>query len=88
MTEDPKRGRWYIGKYRKCKTNPHTAHLMSDDETAFCGHHIKYATPAGVYGEWNPEDHLNIACPQCLQWWRDLKPCKVIPARIGSDVTT
>jgi len=50
------------------------AHLMCNEEKAFCGREITNFIPADEYGDWDPEDHQDVVCRSCLEWHRALKP--------------
>jgi hypothetical protein len=41
---------------------------------ACCGVHLRNPVASDLCGPWNPEDHLDIVCPDCLKWWRDMQP--------------
>ena len=52
------------------KTKIHKAHLMQTPTEATCGRHLKYIIP--VLPNWNPEEHHDQVCSDCLRWWRIL----------------
>lgn len=82
-TRSPK-GRWFSRRKLSRKDQKRLRHLISsekihkDGETpvlvAFCGNHLVDPVAADSLGPWDPEEHLDVVCPECLKWWRDLKP--------------
>jgi hypothetical protein len=64
------KGVWKLTALKRAKR----AHMMTDDTHTFCGRTLLHSRPADELGEWHPEDHLDICCPSCLEWYRAMKP--------------
>lgn len=76
-------GRWFSRRSLSRKGDTRLRHLISsvlvreDDSItaiAFCGAHLRNPVAADSLGPWDPEDHLECVCPDCLKWYRDMKP--------------
>ena len=52
-------------------------HLMCDNDTTYCGLHMIPDTKRALdFDDWCPLDHQDRVCPQCLEWWKTLRPGK------------
>jgi hypothetical protein len=76
-------GRWFSRRTLSRKEDTRRPHLISTatvdekgniDAITFCGIHLKNPVGLDTLGPWDPEDHLDIVCPDCLKWYRDMKP--------------
>jgi hypothetical protein len=76
-------GRWFGRRCLNRRGEKRPPHLISswtvDDKgcvraIACCGSHLKDPVAFDKLGPWDPEDHLDIVCPDCLKWWRDTRP--------------
>lgn len=53
------------------KRGPHgKGHYMETSDRGYCSRDI---TPGRIMPEdWNPEEHPEVMCSKCLEWWRIL----------------
>jgi len=75
-------GRWFSRRSLGNKEDKRLRHLISTaydkggiiHAIACCGTHLKNPVASDILGPWEPEDHLDCVCPDCLKWYQDMKP--------------
>jgi hypothetical protein len=83
-------GRWFSRRSLGNKEDKRLRHLISTayedggiiHAIACCGVHLKDPVAADLLGPWDPEDHLDCVCLECLKWYRDMKPK---PRKVGEE---